>query len=143
MLTVINQGNVPVVVTVSACISDYEGFDIAGSDDFAGNVSPSIYLALMDDEGNVWPLSAEGKASIAQEMAVTSDGETITYSFGLTGACNPNVSWQGIEVHPIVTVTWHVETIPAENEGVAGEESSGQQEPGFDMDGTVSGNDAG
>lgn len=142
MLTVTNQSNVPVAVSVSAYISECEEFDIVGTDDFAGNVSPGIYLALTDNEGNVWPLPAEGETSIAVEMAAASSGESTTYSFGLTGACNPNASWQETEVHPIVAVTWHVNTMQAENVGAAGEEPSGQREPGYDMDATVSGNDA-
>lgn len=143
MLTVSNLGNDSVTVTVSAYISDYEGFDIGSSDYFTGNISPVIYLALSDDKGNVWPLSAEREASIAMEMAAASGGEPTTYSFGLTGACNPNVSLQGIEAHPVVTVTWHVETIQVENTSVVEDDPSGQQEPGDDMDGTVSGNNAG
>lgn len=61
-------------------------------------------------------------------MDAASDGGTVTYSFGLTGACNPNADWQGMVVHPVVTVTWSVETVPTEKTSTVVQEQAAPQE---------------
>lgn len=143
-LTVANRSTVPVTVTVSASISNLDGAVIAGSENFSGDETPGIYLALVDNEGNVQPLSANGETSLswimeaAPENTYTINSETQTYenvlygnydpllfdtySFGLTGACNPNADWKNLSCHPIITVVWHIDPILPEQD-------TGQIEP--------------
>ncbi len=146
-LTVTNQSTVPVTVTISAHVSNLDGVGIAGSGDFLGDETQSIYLALVDDEGNIQPISANGDASFSwimqaapenayvytineeehtYECALSRDPASIdfdTYSFGLLGACNPNADWKGISIHPVVTVTWRVDPLLPEQEKPLEEQS--------------------
>ncbi len=140
-LSVKNQGIVPVSVTISAYISDFEGIEIIGEEDFSESQARSVYLAVVDDQGNVQPLSAEGVVSINQVLEAASEDGPATYSFRLTGACNPDADWQGVSVHPIVTVIWRVEPIPVE-EDRATDEGEQTQNADVDIVGAVSGGDA-
>lgn len=102
----------PAEVTVSACLSDLGELAVMEDRDFSGNDVCGIYLALVDDRGNEQPLSADGEVSVSLSM------ESGSYSFGLTGACNPDGDWKKLSVCPKVTVTWHVETAEMEEEEV-------------------------
>lgn len=134
-LTVANRSTVPVTVTVSASVSNLDGIGLVENDDFSGNETPSIYLAIVDDEGNVQPLSKDRENSISwimqaapenayvfkvnetdqiYECVLSGNPETIgfdTYSFGLLGSCNLNADWKNVSVHPIVTIQWHVDPL--------------------------------
>ena len=147
-LTVKNRSNVPVVVTVTASIEDLGDIEIAGSTDFGDSDVCGMYLAVVDDEGNEKPISEGGEISISTEMRKAPDDAYVyrideengsysyelsrspeeidfdSYSFGLTGYCNPNGNWQDISVHPVVRVTWKVEPVLSEEE----EEEPEQQE---------------
>lgn len=138
-LSVRNQSNVPATVTITASVSDLDGVEVVGSPDF-DDESCSVYLAIVDDEGNEQPVSENGEVSVSIEMRsapedayyfrhdeetgeylyeFSTDPENIdfdTYSFGLVGYCNPNGNWEDISVHPRVTVTWDVEPIMSEEE---------------------------
>lgn len=116
-LTVTNQSTVPVRLTVSACISDLGELQVVGSDDFADSGDCSFYMAVVDSQGNVRPISADGEVSISLEMHADFD----RYSFGLVGACNPNANWLNVSVHPVVTVTWRVEPLTAGQEAASAE----------------------
>ena len=149
-LTVKNQSNVPVVVTITASIDDLGDIDVVGSSDFGDSEACNMYLAVIDDEGNEQPISEDGEISITTEMRrapedayvyrideengsysyeLSRDPEDIdfdSYSFGLTGYCNPNGNWQDIAVHPVVRITWKVEPVLSEEEQ---EEIEQQEEP--------------
>lgn len=149
-LTVTNQSTVPVTVTISASVSNLEGVALSGSDDFTGNEAQSIYLALVDGEGNVQPISETGETSFSWVMQAAPENAYVytineeeqtydcvlsgspeeigfdTYSFGLIGACNPNADWKDIAIHPVVTVVWHVDPIlPEQEETIDGEAENG------------------
>ena len=94
--------------------------------DFSESDVCGLYLALVDDQGNELPLSADGEVSVSRFM------EAGSCSFGLTGACNPDADWQDLSVHPKVTVTWHVEPVMTEEE-----EEPETNEPGGAMPETV------
>ena len=139
-LTVKNQSNVPVVVTITASIDDLGDIDVVGSPDFGDSDACSMYLAVVDDEGNEKPISEEGEISVSTEMREAPEDAYVyrideengsysyefsrspeeidfdSYSFGLTGYCNPNGNWQDISIHPIVRITWKVEPLLSEEE---------------------------
>lgn len=145
-LMVRNQSNVPVVVTVTASISDFGKIELVDDPEFEENTNCSMYLALVDDEGNEQPVLKNGETSVSIELGQAPDrayvyrldeesGEYIyglsadpeeidfdTYSFGLVGACNPNGKWQEISAHPKIKVSWKVEPLVAED-GDTDEES--------------------
>ncbi len=147
-LTVKNRSNVPVVVTVTASIENLGDIELSGSTDYGDSEACSMYLAVVDDEGNEKPISEDGEISISTEMRKAPEDAYIyrideengsysyelsrspeeidfdSYSFGLTGYCNPNGKWEDVSVHPVVKVTWKVEPVLSEEE----EEEPEQQE---------------
>ena len=138
-LTVRNQSNIPVIVTIAASVDDLGEIEMVGSPDFDEDESCSMYLALVDDEGNEKAVFEKGEASVSIEMRKAPDNAYVyrideetgsysyelvssadeidfdTYSFGLKGYCNPNGDWQDISVHPYVRVTWRVEPVLSED----------------------------
>lgn len=132
-LTVTNESTIPVTLTLSARISSLNGAELVGSEQFTGDQTRSMYLALVDNRGNVQPFSANGEASLSlfmqaapesayiytmdeeemsYEYTLSGDYETIgfdSYSFGLTGTCNPNADWKNTSFHLVVTVSWSAE----------------------------------
>ena len=130
-----NQSNVQVRVTITAEVSDLGEIEVVGNRDFGESESCSMYLAIVDDEGNEQALSENGEVSISIGMRKTPDNAYVyrineedgsytyefsafldeidfdSYSFGMTGYCNPNGRWEDISVHPKVRVTWKVEPI--------------------------------
>lgn len=151
-LTVTNESTVPVTVTISAYVSNLDGISLTENEDFSGNESQSIYLAIVDDEGHTRPISANGETAFSWEMEAAPENAYVyalneaaqtyerilsgsaaeigfdTYSFGLVGACNPNVDWKKIAIHPTVTVVWRVEPILPEPEGPADEAAKDPEE---------------
>lgn len=139
-LGVTNRSTVPVMVTISAKITDADDLQIVQDKEFPEDVLPYVYLALVDDRGNEQPISKDGEVSINVEMekapenayVYTFDPETgkyeyglsasteeidfDTYFFGLTGECSSNADWSNIAIHPKITVTWDVEPILAKQE---------------------------
>lgn len=137
-LTVTNRSTVPVTVTISANISNLDEIGISETDNFSGNKTPSIYLAVVDDKGNIQPLFANEETILkwviqaAPQNTYTINEETQTYenivsgnydsiqfdtySFALTGACNPYVDWKDVSCRPIVTIVWHIDPILPEQE---------------------------
>lgn len=134
-LKVTNQSTVPVNVTVTACMYDLGDIYMVGSPEFGDSDGCSMYMAVVDDEGNELPISEYGEVSMSVEMrqapdnaymyyideangsytyGFTMDPEYIdfdSYSFGLVGYCNPNGRWEDISVHPRVEVTWDVQPV--------------------------------
>lgn len=139
-LGVTNRSTVPVMVTISAKITDADDLQIVQDKELPEDVLPYVYLALVDDRGNEQPISKDGEVSINVEMekapenayVYTFDPETgkyeyglsasteeidfDTYFFGLTGECSSNADWSNIAIHPKITVTWDVEPILAKQE---------------------------
>ena len=160
-LTVTNRSTVPVRLTISAWITDLGEVQVVRSDDFTGSEDCSIYMAVVDSQGNVQPLSADGEVSISLEMRAAPENAYVyrlsedlktyqlvvaleeidfdNYSFGLVGACNPNADWRDVSVHPMVTVTWRVEPIVIEQYGQSSGEDGNISED-IEAEGTVSGN---
>lgn len=105
-LTVTNQGEQPVTVTVSATVSGLEGMELASSDDFSESKEAVLYLAMADGTGRTQSLSAEGEVSISQVV------EPGTWSVRLVGACNPDADWQKMAyIYPRISVRWHAEPV--------------------------------
>lgn len=120
MLTVKNKGAVPVKVTVTAWLGQIDNLSIVQSDSFEDEAA-SIFLAVVDSEGNIQPLDENGMASVTAELHDK-------YSFGLVGACNPNGIWMDLDVHPTVTVTWQVTPV-ADKEELQEELEDMQEDP--------------
>lgn len=138
-LTIRNQSNIPVIVTITASISNLGEVEVVGSPDFGESQACSLYLALVDDKGNELPVSENGEISVNIEMQQAPDNAYVYwldeetgsytyelcgspeeidfdyYSFGLKGCCNPNGEWRYIDAHPSVQVTWKIESVLSED----------------------------
>lgn len=126
-LTVVNQGEKPVAVTVSATVSGLEGMELASADDFSESKEAVLYLAMEDETGRTQPLSAEEEVSISQVV------EPGSWSFRMVGACNSDADWQRMQsVYPKISVRWYAEpveeTLADTEEDDPGEEDEGKKE---------------
>ena len=116
-LTITNRSTVPVMITLTASLQNYDRISLTNDPAFKGDYRDSLYLALVDDKGNVIPLSESGEVKIIYELGEISEEEAIEeaeakqYSFGLTGACNPKGSWDDCDELPQVVVTWKVDPV--------------------------------
>ncbi|WP_049960324.1 hypothetical protein [Pseudobutyrivibrio sp. LB2011] len=130
-----NQSNVPVIVTVTARITNLEEIEMVSNTNFGDSEACSMYMAVVDDEGNERPLIEDGSVTLEVRMQAAPenayiyniDNETGSYSyemagdpdsigfdqysFGLVGYCNPNGNWEDMTVAPRVTLTWTAEPI--------------------------------
>ena len=138
--TVKNQSNVPVVVKVTASMSNLDEIDMVDNPNFGDREDCAMYMAIVDDEGHERPLIDNGSVTIEVQMreapenayvynidpesgtysyVMSGDPETIDfdiYSFGLIGYCNPNGVWDDMEICPRVSLTWEVEPIITEED---------------------------
>ena len=112
-LMVRNNSEQPAVVTVNAVLDGLDEVDIVDYKDFDDSDSCSLYLALVDDDGNEMPIPAEDAASISFELDAYSE-----CSFGLTGACNEKADWGNLSLNPSVNVIWSVETLTNTDEEI-------------------------
>lgn len=121
-LSVINKSGEPVIVTISASVSDLEGISLAGNSDLSESEEPCLYLALRDDCGQEQAISQDAGAEIRMEL------DSGVYSFGLTGACSTGNGWQEVTVCPKVRVTWHIEPAPTEAQDEESHETGEERE---------------
>lgn len=150
-LSVTNRSTVPVVVKITAKISDIGDLRMDQDGVFDGEDDPAIYLAIVDDEGNERVLSEDGEVSVEIEMNqapseaytyhydestdsyeyIYQSDEDIsfdTYSFGLRGECNANADWRGTSACPRVIVTWSVDPVYPENHDTSDTETENDKE---------------
>ena len=157
-LTIKNKSNVPVRITVKAVIDNLGDIGLSSTGDFDDSDRCELYLALIDDEGNEMPLSDSEETRIEIEMEkapedaytyrlndetgsyeynLTREAEEIdfdTYSFGLTGNCNPNGAWEDVYVNLSVRLTWEVESILSEKPTRGREDSLSEKKDRKDSD---------
>lgn len=111
VLTITNNGEADVLVTLTARISPDSISGITMSDDpeFPDNTEASLYLALTDGEMTE-PVSSEDGAVMQVVIPGVFPGEEPNeYWFQLTGAVNREGDWsQVVDVAPKITVTWMV-----------------------------------
>lgn len=123
-------------VTITAKLENAGEIFVRQDKAFGDRDSCDLYLALVDNEGNEQPLSADGEVSVkvtlerapldayayvlcedTEEYRYVSQAEEVdfdTYSFGLTGACNEKGDWADISGRPHVTISWNVEPVVSE-----------------------------
>ena len=150
-LSVTNRSTVPVIVKITAKISDIGDLRMDQDGVFDGEDDPAIYLAIVDDEGNERVLSEDGEVSVEIEMNqapseaytyhydestdsyeyIYQSDEDIsfdTYSFGLRGECNANADWSRTSACPRVMVTWSVDPVYPENHDTSDTETENDKE---------------
>lgn len=160
-LAATNRSIVPVLLTITAWVTDLGELHMVESDDFTDNDECSVYLAVVDDQGNAHPILADGEVTIQVEMKAApentyrykldedsksyqlvqsedfEEGGFDTYYVGLVGACNPDADWSNIPVRLRVAVRWRIDPIITEEEETQADERYIAQ----NEDESVSGND--
>lgn len=110
-LSIKSRSNIPVCVTVELTVEDAYSISFARSASFSGGEC-SMYLALLDSDGNETAVDADGKAVARMVLpAYGNESEAGICSFALTGCCNPDGDWSGMTDCPRITVSWTVEPI--------------------------------
>lgn len=153
-LTIKNESNVAVNITVNASISDTSGINMVSSPEFGDSTGCDMYMALVDNKGQEIPLSDDGRIVANARLDASPEanytyyldqesgnyacvfnpvGGFDEYSFGLRGRCNPNGDWKDINVTPDIVLTWSfeaedAETITEEMEIEVPEEKKEQEE---------------
>lgn len=160
-LAVTNRSAVPILLTITAWVTDIGEVHMVESDDFTDNDECSVYLAVVDDQGNAYPILADGEVTIQVEMRAAPENTYVynfnenlqsyqpvqsedfeennfdTYLLGLVGACNPSADWSNISVRLGVAVRWRIDPIITEEEEIQVDEGYTVQ----NEDESVSGND--
>lgn len=134
LLQVTNKSTTSVRIYVYAKVTPVDGVIMMPEREFVDE-STSLYLALVDEDGTEIPMGTGEEAVLVKELKATPTGiysleyneesgeyEYVladkteaevfdSFSFGLTGACNPKGDWRFVSAIPKVTVTWRVEPI--------------------------------
>ncbi len=132
-LDIINRSTVPVEITATASLENVDGINVLNSRDIGDSNTCDMYLALVDEYGNEYPLSADVEVSFTVRLdkapigayAYEYDEESGEYvyasrltdvafdsfSMGLTGDCSATDNWANINVNPVVKISWIVEPI--------------------------------
>ena len=111
-LTVTNRSTVPVAVTVSARVENLGAIHLCNDPSFDGRKDDCVYIALVDDEGDIIPVREQRKVSLVVELDTGED----SFSFGLTGACNPAGEWLDMSTQPTVIVTWSIQPLISQDD---------------------------
>lgn len=130
-IEVISRSTVPIKVTIGAVVENLSDIELVEDNTFEeGDETASVYLALIDDCGNKIPLCVDNSAAVEIEMAASEDDSFEVYSFGLTGACNPDGNWAEIDEIPQVILTWTIESIFERSEDAVfvNEQNAGDEE---------------
>ncbi len=119
-LSIISRSNVPVCVTVELTVEETYGVNMTQDKSFLDDGSCSMYLALLDNDGNERAVNGEGKAVLEMVLpACENEEDAAECSFALTGCCNPEGDWFVMAECPRIVVNWMVEPIiPEEEENV-------------------------
>lgn len=129
-LTITNKSTMDVDVTVKATVKAVDGIKMASSGTFdASDTEAKLYLALKDADtaNSEKAITTDGAELTSTIQALAGAYETKyeggkyvkklkdtatgfkTYSFQVTGACNPNGAWNGLtENPPEIEVVWNV-----------------------------------
>lgn len=129
-LTIENKSTMDVNVTVRATVKAVDGIKMASSGTFdATDTEAKLYLALKDKDtaNSEKAITADGVELTSTIQALAGAYETKyengkyvkklkdsatgfkTYSFQVTGACNPNGTWNGLtDTPPEIEVVWSV-----------------------------------
>lgn len=135
MLEIVNKSNVPLQVTIKTSIEGAGSVKMAESMSELGGSTPSLFMALVDDEGIISVLSEKGnsetvvvlnpvpegtyvytwdpdKETYVSEMSKDADESTFdSFEFGLKAACNTEADWSRVDSLPTVAVSWKAEPV--------------------------------
>ena len=135
MLNIVNRGNVPLQVTISATLEGADEVSMVDSRSELGGYDPQLFMALVGKEGIISVLNDSGTSEITVVLKAVPEGtykytlneETGKYeseisekvdestfdsfSFGVTGDCNNDADWTNVGNLPKISVTWKTEPV--------------------------------
>ena len=135
LLEIVNKGNVPLQVSISAKIENSSDVRMADSGSDLTGDDPSIFMALVGKEGILSVLNDSGSSELSIILDPVPEGTYIyTYNeetksfesqlsetadeskfdrfyFGVTSRCNPDANWAGVNSLPKITITWKTEPV--------------------------------
>ena len=143
-LTIVNRSNVPVRLSIRASVKSSDGIEFVDSYSQLEGETPSIFMALADDDGIRSVITGYGEASIdvvleaapegtysfewneeqqKYDYKVTNeDAEFDSFSFCVVGDCNKEGKWLGLSANPQVSFSWNTEAVTPEKEKITAEE---------------------
>jgi hypothetical protein len=135
MFDIVNKGNVPLQVTISAKIENADDVRMVDSSSMLEGYEPSLFMALVGKEGIISVMNETGSSEVTVVLKAVPEG-TYTYklneetgkyesqlskdadestfdsfSFGVTGECNSEADWSNVYHLPRISVTWKTEPI--------------------------------
>ncbi len=145
-LSIVNTGKISVNVLLKVRVDGLDKIHLSLSNDFAGSREALLFLAVIDNKGQMTPVGEEGMLSVSVDLKPAEGGDAVyeyneeegeyvlsegdepvydRFDFALYGACNPEGDWSGIVDKPVITVTWIVnESTAAEGTDVSENEVS-------------------
>ena len=166
-LDVINMSTVPVEITAVAYLENVEEINILDSRPYGESSTCDMYLALVDDTGNEYPIPASGEVSFTVILDKAPNGAYAyeydeesgeyvyasqlsdiafdSFSMGLTGDCSATDNWANISQNPIVRFSWIVEPIienEVTDEDIVEDDTDSEDVESVDTGETVSDNTA-
>ena len=135
MMKIVNKGNVPLQVTISAKIENNGSVQMVDSSSELEGEEPSIFMALVGKDGILGVMNETGSSEISLVLNAVPDGtykftlneETGEYEselsekadeskfdsfeFGVTGECNTEANWSEVGELPKISVSWKTEPI--------------------------------
>lgn len=119
-LNISSASNIPVRVKIHLEVSGLKQLSTFQTKDFGDSNRAGIYLALIDGEGNEYPVDDAGISEVEYILQpVSDDVESNDYSFAITGSCNFCDAWKGVTDKPSITVYWETESILDDEERLA------------------------
>lgn len=113
-VNITNRGSVPVRVTIKAQMQNVSDVIMAENEAFNDEKAKQIYLAIVDSQGNTYPLAADGTVVVQTEIDAVREDAYSCYMFRLTGACNSKGDWHTLKVKPHIVVEWKIELLADE-----------------------------
>ncbi len=126
---IINNSCDDMKLTVRLVVTDHEGLELSSTRDFEDENAKSLYLAIVDKDGNeLAPVSEEGSAEYSAVIPAGSVSDN-GFAFAITGMLNESAMWSYTSEGVTFDTTWDMERIYGD-------------EAGEDTSDTVSENDA-
>ena len=101
-LTIRNPYAFPIHLILSVSVTNAPNIKILPKEDFQNGAYPEMYLAFVDTENTLLTLSEKETVSVAVELQALA-----SYSFGMTGACNPCNQWEyAAQDSPNIVISW-------------------------------------
>lgn len=115
-IIVTNNGNQPLLLTVSVVVDNTSQVKVSNDANFLSNEC-AIYLSLYDNMEQELSVGEDGEVSYSVTLnpSVTNSEEDLTtvnqYVFGLEGLCSSLGDWSKVDILPSISLIWDVSSL--------------------------------